>query len=101
MIKLTDEQQKAYDRFIRARDRVFKRTHKWVRLADVKSTVDIVGLNHPLYESNPEYDEYREAFKQWLEVEPEFREKERMRSSRGDYGTVDSWEDKPSKVKEL
>ena len=101
MIKFTDEQQRAYDRFIRARDKIFKRKGKWVRMADVKSSVDIVGLNHPLYEANPEYEEYKEAFKQWLEVEPQFREKERLRSSRGDYGAVDSWEDKPSKVKEL
>ena len=101
MIKLTHDQQKAYDRFIRARDRVFKRKGKWVRMADVKSTVDIVGLNHPLYEANPEWQEYKEAFMGWLAVEPQFREKERMRSSRGDYGVVDSWEDKPSKIKEL
>jgi hypothetical protein len=24
-----------------------------------------------------------------------------MKASRGDYGTMDSWEDKPSKIKEL
>lgn len=101
MIKFTDEQHRAYDRYIRARDKVFKRKEKWVRMADVKSTVDITGLNHPLYEANPEWEEYKESFKQWLLVEPEFREKERMRSSRGDYGVVDSWEDKPSKIKEL
>lgn len=101
MIKLTQEQQKAYDRFIRARDKVFKRKGKWVRMADVKSTVDITGFNHPFYEANPEYEEYKDAFKQWLVVEPQFREQERMRSSRGDYGTTDSWEDKPSRVKEL
>jgi len=101
MIKLDHEQQKAYDRFIRARNRVYGRKGKWVRASDYTSTVDIVGLNHPLFELNEEYQEYKDAFKQWLAVEPAFRHKERMRASRGDYGTMDSWDDKPSKIKEL
>jgi hypothetical protein len=34
----------------------------------------------------------------WLAVEPKFREQERMRMSRGDYGTQDSWDEKKSYV---
>ena len=101
MIKLDHEQQKAYDRFIRARNRVYGRKGKWVRASDYTSTVDIVGLNHPLFELNEEYQEYQDAFKEWLAVEPAFRHEERMRASRGDYGVMDSWDDKPSKIKEL
>lgn len=87
MISLTPEQQKAYDRFIRARDRlgVVKRTGNWIRSAQVRSTVDLMGFNHQFFEDNPEYQEYVEAFREWLAVEPEFRDKERMRASRGDY----------------
>jgi hypothetical protein len=83
MISLTAEQQKAYDRFIGARDRV--RSGTWVRLAEVQSTVDLMGFNHQFYEENPEYQEYKEAFAAWLAVEPAFRHEERMRASRGDY----------------
>jgi hypothetical protein len=101
MISLNEEQKKAYDRFIKARDIIYKRKNNWVRAGDIKTTVDIVGLNHPLYEANLEYEEYKEAFKQWLEIEPAFRDAERMRSTRGDYGAVDSWDEKPSKIKEL
>jgi hypothetical protein len=101
MIDLTPEQTHAYNRFILARDRVFKRNKKWVRASEIANTVDIAGLNHPLYVVNDEYVEFVEAFKAWLKVESTFRHEERMRSSRGDYGTPDSWEEKPSKIKEL
>ena len=96
MISLTFEQQKAYDRFIRARDKVgvVKRRGKWIRLAGVQSTVDLMGFNHPFYEDNPDYREYKEAFLAWMAVEPPFRHEERMRMTRGDYGTEDSWEEK-------
>ena len=101
MIDLTPEQTRAYNRYILARDRVFKRNKKWVRTSTISHCIDIVGLNHPLYVVNDEYVEYVEAFKQWLEVEPRFRHDERLRSSKGDYGTPDNWEEKPSKIKEL
>jgi hypothetical protein len=100
-IEFTPEQTRAYNRFIIARDRIYKRNKKWVRASVISHTVDVAGLNHPLYVINDEYLEYVEAFKQWLEVEPKSREAERMRSSRGDYGTPDNWDEKPSKVKEL
>jgi len=97
---LTEEQQKAYDRFIKARDRVGlgprKPKGKWIRLADVQSCVDIAGLNHPLYEDNPAWHEYKQASLEWWAVEPAFRDAERMRMSRGDYGKQDSWDERQS-----
>jgi hypothetical protein len=101
MIKLDHDQQKAYDRFIRARNKVYGRKSKWVRAADYTCTVDMANMNHPLFELNDEYQEYKDSFQAWLAVEPDFRKQERMRASRGDYGTMDSWDDKPSKIKEL
>ena len=101
MIELTPEQTRAYNRYILARDRIYKRNKKWVRASEISHTVDVTGLNHPLYVVNDEYVEYVEAFKQWLEVEPSFRHDERLRSSRGEYGAQDNWDEKPSKVKEL
>jgi len=102
MINLTPEQQKAYDRFITARNKmgIVKRAKKWIRQADVLSAVDIAGINHPLYEANPDYQEYKDAFFAWLALEPQFRHDERMRMSRGDYGTQDSWEERGSKVQD-
>ena len=94
MIKLTDEQQRAYNRFIQARNRIRNPKAKWIRSSDYTCTVDIAGMNHPLFELNEEYQEYREAFSEWLRVEPEFRKDERMSMIRGDYDTQDSWKDK-------
>ena len=101
MIELNPEQTRAYNRYILARDKVFKRSKKWVRSSTIANTVDVTGLNHPLYVVNDEYVEYVEAFQEWLRVEPAFRHEERMRSSRGDYGAPDNWDEKPSKLKEL
>jgi len=98
MIELTPEQTRAYNRYIMARDKVRKNR---VRHSEISHCIDVSGMNHPLYVVNDDYVEYIDAFKQWLAVEPAFREQERMRSSRGDYGTPDSWEDKPNKIKEL
>ena len=72
MIKLTQEQQRAYNRFIRARD-VMRHSLKWIPRSDVLACVDVAGLNHPMYIQNDEYLEYQEAFQDWLKVEPEFR----------------------------
>lgn len=74
-INLSQEQQKAYDRFIRARDRL-RHSNKWIPRSDVLECVDVAGLNHPMYVQNDEYLEYKEAFAQWLEVEPQFRKDE-------------------------
>ena len=100
MIDWTPEQKKAYDRFITARDKVgiVKRRGKWIPLKDVLACVDVAGLNHPLYIANEDWLEYKEAFSEWLAVEPPERHEQRMRMSRGDYGTQDSWEEKHSGV---
>jgi hypothetical protein len=100
-IELNAEQTKAYNRFIMARDRVGK-GKQWVKPSEISHSIEVAGLNHPLYVVNDDYVEYQEAFKNWLMVEPQFREKERMRASRGDYeGLVDNWDENTVKVKEL
>jgi hypothetical protein len=98
-LELTQEQRKAYDRFIRARDKVRKGS-KWVKPSPIESSVDIEGFNHPFYVANEAYQEYMDAFMAWLDIEPKFRDAERMRASRGDYGLADSWEDKVSRAQD-
>lgn len=103
----TDEQKKAYARFIRARNAVgLVRTadftkQAWVRFAEVKSTVDIAGLNHPLFEPNDEWTEYLEASSAWWAIEPEFRKDERMSAIRGDYGLADNWDEAPTRSRDV
>lgn len=95
----TEEQKRAYKRFIEARNRVgITRTKgftksPWIRFADVTCTVDIAGMNHPVFEANEEWLEYKEASEAWWAIEPEFRKTERMSSIRGDYGHQDSWDE--------
>jgi hypothetical protein len=107
MIELNEIQQKAYARFIKARDRVGlgavkpNKNYSWVPLSDYSACVDVAGMNHPLFVQNDEWLEYKEAFSAWLAVEPEFRHHERMRMSRGDYGTQDSWEERGNKVTDI
>ena len=98
-IDLTKEQRTAYDRYIRARDRVFSGS-KWVRQSSMESTVDIQGYNHPFFVVNDAYKEYVEAFQAWLDIEPKFRDEQRMRSTRGDYGLSDNWEDKTGRAQD-
>ena len=95
----TEDQKRAYKRFIEARNRVgivrtkgFTKT-PWVRFADVVCTVDITGMNHPVFEANDLWLEYKEASAAWWAIEPEFRKDERMSSIRGDYGHSDNWEE--------
>jgi hypothetical protein len=106
VIDLTDEQQKAYKRFITARNNVgLVRTQgyskrKFIRQADVVCSVDITGLNHPLFEQNDDWLEYKEASLAWWAIEPEFRKTERMSAIRGDYGTSDNWEESAPRVRD-
>jgi hypothetical protein len=105
MIKLSAEQQKAYDRFIRARDKVgVVRTKGYGKRPHIPqrqyTTVDVEGLNHPLFERNDDWFEYLEASEQWWAVEPEFRKTERMSAIRGDYGTADSWNEEAPRVRD-
>jgi hypothetical protein len=104
MIELTQEQQKAYDRYIAIRNKVgivrvkgMKRS-EWIPLKDYLLTVDVTGLNHPLFMVNDDWMEYKEAFLAWMAIEPEFRHEERMRMSRGDYGLEDSWEERGKSI---
>lgn len=105
MIDLDEEQKRAYDRFIRARDRVGigsrRKAKGWVPLSDYSACVDVAGLNHPLFVQNELWFEYKDAFSAWLAVEPPFREQERLRMSRGDYGNQDSWEERGGKVPDV
>lgn len=107
MINLSDEQKRAYQRFIRARNNVslgqYRRHNKgnWQPTSDVACTVDQANLNHPMFEQNDDWLEYKEASQAWWAIEPEFRKTERMSMIRGDYGNVDSWREKKTQVKEI
>ena len=107
MLVLSAEQQRAYDRFIRARDKVRIGTYgkklKGERIphSEVIQTVDVAGMNHPLFEQNDEWLEYLAASSAWWAIEPEFRKTQRMSMIRGDYGDTDSWRDKQHNVKEI
>jgi hypothetical protein len=100
----TEEQKRAYARFVKARDHVGlgprSKASKgpWIRHADVQSTVDVEGIGHPLFEQNDEWLEYKEASLAWWAVEPQYRKDERLRMSRGDYGKQDSWDERATHV---
>jgi len=103
---MTNEQQRAYDRFIRARNNVslgqYRKYNKgdWQPTSDVVCTVDADGLNHPLFEPNDAWAEYKEASLAWWKIEPAYRNDERLRSTRGDYGKADNWDVRASYVKD-
>lgn len=107
MIDLTNEQQRAYKRFITARNKVgVVRTEgytkrPWIRQADVIQTVDVEGIGHPLFEVNHDWLEYREASLAWWAIEPELRKQERMSAIRGDYGSSDSWNDEAPRIRDI
>ena len=106
MINLTQQQQRAYDRFIRARNNVSlgqyrKYNKEWQPTSDVVCSVDATGLNHQLFEQNDAWLEYKAASSEWWAIEPEFRKTERMSMIAGDYGDSDTWRDKQPKVKEI
>jgi hypothetical protein len=104
---LSKEQQIAYNRFIKARNKVRLGTygrgglHPIIPHSEVTCTVDIAGFNHPFFERNDDWIEYLEASKAWWAIEPEFRKTERMSMIRGDYGVVDSWREKQTTRKEI
>ena len=106
MIEFTQEQKRAYARYISARDKVglvrtagySKRT--WIRTAEY-DTVDVAGMNHPMFARNDEWFEYKEASLAWWAVEPESRKTGRMSAIRGDYGTADSWDESAPTVRDV
>ena len=103
---MTEEQIRAYKRFIRARDRVkLVKTKENFRNAyiphrDFTDSIHIAGLNHPLFVVNDEWIEYKEASSAWWAIEPRYRHEERLRATRGDYGDSDNW-DEPTEVETL
>lgn len=107
MITFTDEQKKAYERFIKARNNVglgryWRSTgKKWIPCSDVEAVLDVAGQNHPVYVENSAWKEYKEASTEWWALEPQFRKDERMSMIRGDYGDADSWSEKKTKIKEI
>lgn len=105
MIQLSTEQQRAYERFIKARNKVgLVRTKDYAKQAYIPqrqyTTVDVENSNHPMFERNDEWFEYLEASELWWAVEPEFRKSERMSAIRGDYGTADSWDESAPRVRD-
>lgn len=105
MIQFTEEQQRAYDRFIKARDKVgLVRTKGYAKRAYIPqrqyTTVDVENSNHPMFERNDDWFEYLEASEQWWAIEPEFRKLERMSAIRGDYGTADSWDESAPRMRD-
>lgn len=108
MLELTDEQLKAYRRFIRARDKIkLVKTSENIRNSyiphrDYLDSIRFEHQNHPQFILNDDWMEYKEASSAWWAIEPAFRHEERMRASRGDYGTEDSWDDDDAtEVKDL
>jgi hypothetical protein len=107
MISFTPEQERAYTRFIKARNNVslgqYRKynTKPWQPTSDVVCSVDITGLNHQLFEQNDDWLEYKAASLAWWAVEPEFRKEERMSMIRGDYGDSDNWREKQPNVREI
>jgi hypothetical protein len=103
---MTEEQLKAYKRFIRARDEIklvktkTNRGKPYVAHRDFIDSIHITDLNHPLFVVNDLWIEYKEASLAWWAIEPRYREEERLRATRGDYGDMDNW-DEPSEVEEL
>ena len=107
MIDLTPEQHRTYDRFIKARDTVkLVRTAKNAKLPyiphrEYTDSITEVGTLAPLFIPNLPWLEYLEASEAWWKIEPAFRDQERMRMSRGDYGQADSWEEHEPKMRDM
>ena len=103
---MTDEQIRAYNRFIRARDAVKLVKTKanfnkpYVPHRDFLDSIHIHDLNHPLFIVNDLWAEYLEASSSWWAIEPRERHDNRLRATRGDYGNSDNWED-PNEVEDL
>lgn len=103
----SDEQKRAYQRYITARNNAgigqYRKYNKgkWLPTSDVVCTVEVTGINHPLFEQNDAWLEYKEASSAWWAIEPDFRKQERMSMIRGDYGSTDSWREKQPQVKEI
>lgn len=106
-LDLSEEQLKAYRRFIRARDTVKliitrdNIRNPYIPHRDYIDSIRYEGSNHPLFIENDAWLEYKEASQAWWKIEPTFRHEERMRASRGDYGVEDNWDDDGSDVVDI
>jgi hypothetical protein len=106
-LDLTEEQLKAYRRFIRARDLVkLVKTNDNIRNPyiphrDYIDSIRFEGCNHSVFIQNDEWLEYKEASSAWWKIEPRFRHDQRMRASRGDYGVEDNWDEDGSDVVDI
>ena len=106
-LDLTQEQLKAYRRFIKARDLVKLVKTKdniqnpYIPHRDYLDSIQFENNNHPHFIQNDEWLEYKEASAEWWKIEPRFRHEERMRASRGDYGVEDSWDEDGSDVVDI
>ena len=106
-LDLTEEQIRAYKRFIRARDQVKMVVtrdnirNSYIPHRDYLDSIHVEHLNHPLFIENDPWLEYKEASAAWWAIEPEFRHHERMRASRGDYGVEDNWDEDNIEVETL
>ena len=106
-LNLTEEQQKAYNRFIRARDEIklvktagnFKKPY--IPHRQYLDSIQLPNENHCQFIRNDEWWEYLEASQAWWDIEPRFRHEQRMRATRGDYGVEDNWEDDRQDVVDL
>ena len=107
MIDLNPEQQRAYERFIRARDKVkLVRTKNNAKLPyiphrEYTDSITESGSLAPLFIPNLPWLEYLEASLAWWAIEPKFRDEERLRMSRGDYESSDSWDEHEPKMKDM
>jgi len=101
-IELSQEQKIAYGRYIKARDRVGLGSKRGAYVPHSRYfAVEVTGVIHPLYVENELWIEYLEASSNWWQIEPAFRNEERMRASRGDYGSSDDWSDPSEQLREL
>lgn len=97
LLKLTEEQLKSYNRFIKARDKMRMVTTAqnalwpYIPKSEIVICVDVAGRSYPAFVQNDDWLEYLAAFDEWLHMEPEFRKQERMSAIRGDYGRVNGW----------
>jgi hypothetical protein len=104
---LSEQQLRAYARFITARNKVGLVRAKgytknpWIPTRDVLYCVEVTGLNHPVYVLNEDWQEYKEASLAWWAIEPLFRDQQRMRATRGDYGSQDNWDDVTTKARDV
>jgi len=93
MVEYTEEQQKAWARYMAAWDNVGlgrkRKKGAWIPQSDVLGSVKSDGMLTPLFVPN---EECKEASEHWKQVQPRHMHDERLRMTRGDYGLEDSWD---------